>query len=59
MSCCYDTDVCVDTGASEKPIAYLNVITNLQTLLIFMQRQPLSTTFSPTIWGFGQYLVLI
>ena len=57
MSHCHDTDICFDAGASEKPIFYLYFIANVQTLLIFMQRQPLSTTFSLTIWGFDQYLV--
>ena len=45
-------------GASEKPRFYSRFLTNLQTLMIFMQRQPLSTTFSLTIWDSDQYLVL-
>ena len=52
MSRCYDMDVCFDAGVTEKPRFYLNFITNLKTLLIFMQWQPLPTTFSLTIWGF-------
>ena len=58
MSRCYDMDVYFDDGATEKPRFDLIFLTNLKTLLIFMEKQPISTTFSLTIWGFRQYLVL-
>ena len=59
MSRCYDTDIFFYAGATEKPRFYFNFATNYKTLLIFMQREPLSTTFSLTIWGFRQYLLLV
>ena len=58
MSGCYDMDICFDAGESEKPRFYINFLTNLKTLLIFMQRQPFPTIFLLPIWGFHQYSVL-
>ena len=33
-------------------------VTNLKTMFISMQRQPLSTTFLVTLWGFGDHLLI-
>ena len=55
---CHDLTVCFYFERTETHSLYSNFKNNHQTFVIFLQSITLSTTFSLTIWCYGQYLLL-